>query len=139
MTGAELGSVVASAGLVPLLCAGDLRLRATGYVAWTVGVVVLASGRSPHGMTPVVELHWTYGQYTGNSAGCSDVHASCQKPMPDMQYTPSFWTSVANTFKNNTETVVNGTLTQLPDGSYLMTTIGGDRGVMAKCASRYKK
>ncbi|MER8004732.1 cellulase family glycosylhydrolase [Streptomyces sp. NPDC094149] len=54
-----------------------------------------------HGMTPIVELHWTYGQYTGNSAGCSDVHATCQKPMPDAQYTPSFWTSVANTFKGD--------------------------------------
>ncbi|MFG2946847.1 cellulose binding domain-containing protein [Streptomyces adustus] len=52
-----------------------------------------------HGMTPVVELHWTYGQYTGNSAGCSDVHATCQKPMPDMQYSPAFWSSVASTFK----------------------------------------
>ncbi|WP_026179224.1 cellulase family glycosylhydrolase [Streptomyces hokutonensis] len=52
-----------------------------------------------HGMTPIVELHWTYGQYTGNSAGCSDVHATCQKPMPDAQYTPSFWSSVASTFK----------------------------------------
>jgi endoglucanase len=54
-----------------------------------------------HGLTPVVELHWTYGQYTGNSAGCSDVHATCQKPMPDMQYSPSFWSSVANTFKTD--------------------------------------
>ncbi|MCX5052755.1 MULTISPECIES: cellulose binding domain-containing protein [unclassified Streptomyces] len=54
-----------------------------------------------HGMTPIVELHWTHGQYTGNSAGCSDVHATCQKPMPDMQYTPSFWSSVAGTFKND--------------------------------------
>ncbi|GAA3801241.1 cellulase family glycosylhydrolase [Streptomyces phyllanthi] len=54
-----------------------------------------------HGMTPMVELHWTWGQYTGNSAGCSDVHASCQKPMPNMQYTPAFWTSVANTFKDD--------------------------------------
>lgn len=52
-------------------------------------------------MTPLVELHWTYGQYTGNSAGCSDVHATCQKPMPDAQYTPSFWASVANTFKDD--------------------------------------
>jgi len=52
-----------------------------------------------HGMTPMVELHWTWGQYTGNSAGCADIHASCQKPMPNMQYTPAFWTSVANTFK----------------------------------------
>ncbi|WP_411149984.1 cellulase family glycosylhydrolase [Streptomyces sp. A30] len=54
-----------------------------------------------NGMTPMLELHWTYGQYTGNSAGCADVHASCQKPMPGMQYTPSFWTSVANTFKDD--------------------------------------
>jgi hypothetical protein len=52
-----------------------------------------------YGMTPILELHWTYGTYTGNSSGCADVHASCQKPMPDAQYTPSFWTSVANTFK----------------------------------------
>ncbi|MFD7811752.1 cellulose binding domain-containing protein [Streptomyces sp. NPDC059785] len=58
-----------------------------------------------HGMTPVVELHWSYGQYTGNSAGCSDVHASCQKPMPDAQYTPSFWTSVASTFKGDAAVV----------------------------------
>ncbi|MGW4817530.1 cellulase family glycosylhydrolase [Streptomyces sp. NPDC004227] len=54
-----------------------------------------------HGMTPIVELHWTYGQYTGNSAGCSDIHATCQKPMPDAQYTPSFWSSVASTFKGD--------------------------------------
>ncbi|MFB0615887.1 cellulose binding domain-containing protein [Streptomyces sp. AGS-58] len=54
-----------------------------------------------HGMTPILDLHWTYGQYTGNSAGCSDVHATCQKPMPDMRYSPSFWASVANTFKDD--------------------------------------
>ncbi|MGV9420412.1 cellulose binding domain-containing protein [Streptomyces sp. NPDC003674] len=54
-----------------------------------------------HGMTPIVEMHWSYGQYTGNSAGCSDVHATCQKPMPDMRYAPSFWASVASTFKDD--------------------------------------
>ncbi|MEU9156142.1 cellulose binding domain-containing protein [Streptomyces sp. NPDC048417] len=53
------------------------------------------------GMTPILELHWSYGQYTGNSAGCSDVHATCQKPMPDAQYSPSFWSSVAGTFKDD--------------------------------------
>ncbi|MFG2956705.1 cellulose binding domain-containing protein [Streptomyces sp. NPDC048291] len=53
------------------------------------------------GLTPILDLHWTYGQYTGNSAGCSDVHATCQKPMPDAQYTPSFWSSVAGTFKDD--------------------------------------
>lgn len=61
----------------------------------------LVSRVEAHGMTPVIDLHWTYGQYTGNSAGCSDVHATCQKPMPDAQYTPSFWKSVASTFKDD--------------------------------------
>ncbi|MFI2203265.1 cellulase family glycosylhydrolase [Streptomyces sp. NPDC020192] len=54
-----------------------------------------------HGLTPILDLHWSYGQYTGNSAGCSDVHATCQKPMPDAQYGPSFWASVASTFKDD--------------------------------------
>ncbi|MCG7202516.1 cellulose binding domain-containing protein [Streptomyces arenae] len=54
-----------------------------------------------YGMTPILEMHWSYGQYTGNSAGCSDVHATCQKPMPDAQYAPSFWSSVAGTFKDD--------------------------------------
>ncbi|WP_079196894.1 cellulase family glycosylhydrolase [Streptomyces sp. CB02261] len=60
-----------------------------------------------HGMTPVLELHWTHGQYTGNSAGCSDAHASCQKPMPNARYTPAFWTSVANTFKHDERVVLD--------------------------------
>ncbi|MGI5243733.1 cellulase family glycosylhydrolase [Dactylosporangium sp. CA-139066] len=54
-----------------------------------------------NGITPIVEMHWNYGQYTGPSAGCSDVKATCQKPMPDAQYAPSFWTGVANAFKGN--------------------------------------
>jgi endoglucanase len=52
-----------------------------------------------NGITPIVEMHWNYGQYTGPSAGCSDVNATCQKPMPDAQYAPQFWTGVANAFK----------------------------------------
>jgi endoglucanase len=54
-----------------------------------------------NGITPIVEMHWNYGQYTGPSAGCSDVKATCQKPMPDAQYAPTFWTGVANAFKDN--------------------------------------
>jgi len=75
-----------------------------------------------HGMTPVVELHWTYGQYTGNSAGCSDVHAGCQKPMPDMQYTPSFWASVAGTFKNDRSVVFDLFNEPYPDRATPTTT-----------------
>jgi hypothetical protein len=51
-------------------------------------------------ITPILEMHWNYGQYTGPSAGCTDVKATCQKPMPDAQYAPSFWTGVANAFKD---------------------------------------
>ncbi|MFE2507837.1 cellulose binding domain-containing protein [Streptomyces naganishii] len=60
-----------------------------------------------HGMTPVIDLHWTYGQYTGNSSGCSDVHATCQKPMPDAQYAPSFWSSAAGVFKDDQAVVLD--------------------------------
>ena len=58
-----------------------------------------------NGITPIVEMHWSYGQYTGPSAACSDVKATCQKPMPDAQYAPSFWTGVANAFKGNNAVV----------------------------------
>ncbi|MFD3496621.1 cellulase family glycosylhydrolase [Streptomyces sp. NPDC058678] len=75
-----------------------------------------------NGMTPMLELHWTYGQYTGNSSGCADVHASCQKPMPDMQYTPSFWTSVANTFKDDPTVVFDLFNEPYPDRATSTTT-----------------
>jgi hypothetical protein len=58
-----------------------------------------------NGITPIVEMHWSYGLYTGNSSGCSDVKATCQKPMPDAQYAPSFWTGVANAFKGTNAVV----------------------------------
>ena len=60
-----------------------------------------------NGITPIVEMHWSYGLYTGNSSGCSDVKATCQKPMPDAQYAPSFWTGVANAFKGNDAVILD--------------------------------
>jgi hypothetical protein len=54
-----------------------------------------------NGINPVLDLHWTHGQYTGNISACPDVNATCQKPMPSMQYTPAFWTQVATAFKGN--------------------------------------
>lgn len=68
------------------------------YIDAVKGLVARAEA---HGLTPIVEMHWNQGQYTGNSAGCPDVHATCQKPMPDAQYAPSFWSSVAGTFKDD--------------------------------------
>jgi endoglucanase len=76
----------------------DAAYRGATYIAAVKDYVTRLEA---HGITPVVELHWTHGQYTGNSAGCSDLYASCQKPMPDAEYGPAFWTSVANTFKGD--------------------------------------
>jgi endoglucanase len=54
-----------------------------------------------NGITPIIDLHWSYGQYSGNGAGCADTTATCQKPMPDEEYAPTFWTQMANTFMDN--------------------------------------
>ncbi|MEU2778327.1 cellulase family glycosylhydrolase [Streptomyces sp. NPDC007162] len=75
-----------------------------------------------YGMTPILDLHWSYGQYTGNSAGCSDVHATCQKPMPDAQYSPSFWSSVAGTFKDDPAAVFDLFNEPYPDRATSTTT-----------------
>jgi len=44
---------------------------------------------------------------------------------------------IPDTFKEEAETVVKGQLTKQPDGSLLLTTIGGEQGIMAKCPSKY--
>jgi aryl-phospho-beta-D-glucosidase BglC (GH1 family) len=49
----------------------------------------------------ILDLHWTDGAYTGNSAGCASAQATCQKPMPDAAQTVPFWTSVVTTFKGD--------------------------------------
>ena len=53
-----------------------------------------------NGIVAIVELHWTDGGYTGNSAGCSSAEAICQKPMPDSAQAVPFWSSVATAFKD---------------------------------------
>jgi hypothetical protein len=60
-----------------------------------------------NGLDVILDLHWTDGDYTGNSAGSCAANnrptneAFCQKPMPDAAQAIPFWTSVANTFKGN--------------------------------------
>jgi len=62
-----------------------------------------------NGLDVILDLHWTDGDYTGNSnqdSQCASNHgpeneAFCQKPMPDAAQAIPFWTSVANTFKGN--------------------------------------
>ncbi len=80
----------------------DPRYGGAAYQAEVKGFV---SRLEAHGITPIVEMHWNYGTYTGPSSGCADMHATCQKPMPDAQYAPSFWTGVANAFKSDTAVV----------------------------------
>jgi hypothetical protein len=70
-----------------------------------------------NGINPILDLHWTHGLYTGNISACADVNATCQKPMPSMQYTPQFWTSVANTFKGNNAVVFDLFNEPYPDAS----------------------
>jgi endoglucanase len=54
-----------------------------------------------NGIVAILDLHWTDGAYTGQSAGCSSAQATCQKPMPDAAQAIPFWTSVAIAFKSN--------------------------------------
>jgi endoglucanase len=54
-----------------------------------------------NGIVAILDLHWTDGAYSGNSAGCGSAQAVCQKPMPDTAQSVPFWTSVANAFKGN--------------------------------------
>lgn len=70
-----------------------------------------------NGITPILDLHWTHGQYTGNISACADVNATCQKPMPSMQYTPRFWTGVATMFKGNDAVVFDLFNEPYPDAS----------------------
>jgi hypothetical protein len=60
-----------------------------------------------NGINPILDLHWTHGAYTGNSSACADATATCQKPMPDAQYSPQFWTGVATAFKGNDAVVLD--------------------------------
>nr|BAQ94505.1 GH5 cellulase [Nephotettix cincticeps] len=55
-----------------------------------------------HGLFVILELHWTEGLYSGPSQGsCYEKGAKCQKPMPNLEVSPRFWTDVANMFKDD--------------------------------------
>jgi hypothetical protein len=49
-----------------------------------------------NGLVVILELHW-------NAPGSSQSLG--QQPMPDLDHAPAFWTSVANTFKNNSSVI----------------------------------
>jgi hypothetical protein len=78
-----------------------------GGAAYQAAVKAYVGLLARKGITPILEMHWNYGQYTGNSSGCPDIKATCQKPMPDAEYAPKFWTSVARTFKGNDAVILD--------------------------------
>jgi hypothetical protein len=73
------------------------------------------------GIVAILDLHWTDGLYTGNSAGCSSAQATCQKPMPDAAQAIPFWTSVAATFKGD-----NAVIFDLFNEPYASRATGSD-------------
>jgi endoglucanase len=77
-----------------------------------------------NGITPIVEMHWNFGQYGGAGAGCSEAIARCQKPMPDAGLAPQFWTGVANAFKGNDAVVLDLFNEPFPDIPAGNTTAG---------------
>ena len=73
-----------------------------GGAAYQQGVKDYVNLLVANGINPILDLHWTWGAYTtGPDWHCTDVHATCQKPVPDAQYAPQFWSGVANAFKGN--------------------------------------
>lgn len=70
-----------------------------------------------NGINVILDLHWTFGQYTGPGAGCADTAATCQKPMPDAQLTPMFWTQVATAFKGNNAVIFDLFNEPFPDAA----------------------
>lgn len=54
-----------------------------------------------NGISVILDLHWSHGLYTGPGVACNTEAALCQKPMPNAQYSPSFWKSVAEKFKGD--------------------------------------
>jgi hypothetical protein len=77
-----------------------------------------------NGITPIIDMHWNFGQHGGAGADCSDAIARCLKPMPDAQFAPQFWTSVANTFKGNDAVVLDLSNEPFPDIAAGNTTAG---------------
>jgi hypothetical protein len=63
-------------------------------------VAVLVARLEAHGLTPILDLHWTDGDWTGRESQCHNALATCQKPAPD-GHAVDFWRSVAQTFRSD--------------------------------------
>jgi hypothetical protein len=68
-------------------------------------VAVLVARLEAHGLTPLLDLHWTDGAWTGQESLCRSAQATCQKPVPDTPHAVDFWRSVAQTFRTDQSVV----------------------------------
>lgn len=60
-----------------------------------------------NGLTPVLDLHWSEGRYTGPDSRCASARATCLKPMPDAAGSVPFWRSVAREFGHDRRVVLD--------------------------------
>jgi endoglucanase len=70
-----------------------------------------------HGLVAILDLQWSDGYYTGGSCQlqANPGSAVCLKPMPDASHAPSFWSSVASTFRLNHAVVFDVFSEPFPD------------------------
>jgi endoglucanase len=102
--------------------------------AYRQAVAGYVSRLEAHGIVAILDLHWTDGTWTGKASQCGDQTAKCQKPMPDAEHAPAFWTSVAQTFAGDRSVVFdlfneaypNATATMSADRSWECWLHGGD-------------
>jgi hypothetical protein len=83
---------------------GAGRPRSSGAV-YRRAVAVLVARLEAHGLTPILDLHWTDGAWTGRESQCRGAQATCQKPVPDAPRAVPFWRSVAQTFRSDRSVV----------------------------------
>ena len=70
------------------------------------------------GLNAIIDVHWTYGSVNlGGNGNCTDVNATCQKPMPDAQFAPQLWTSMGNAFKGNNAVLIDPFNEPWPDNA----------------------
>ena len=96
-TAAAIAAWGANAVRIPLNedCWLDTNLPAGdpyGGVGYQQEIESFVAALNAHGIYAILDLHWTA---PGNQTALE------QQPMPDMDHSPAFWTSVATAFKSN--------------------------------------
>jgi len=99
----------------------DVPATGTSGAAYQKAVKDYAGLLVANGINVILDLHWTWGET--NLFGCNATAAVCQKPMPDMRYTPTFWRQVARAFRGDQAVVFDLFNEPFPDGANGWTDI----------------